>query len=240
MEIRGERECTECGADWSYYTTGEVSCPECGSLKSVGREDRKLHTDSPVELDLAAIRETLTTRPLTELATAVEERCRNYVRQRGFISGGELRTLDDTYLIARELAAAIGVYERSLSSGSLDPDTDDAEQLYLLELLNHERPPPAAVPDSLSPARGLAYAKAVSVYREELATLLDSDHEPAPDVRRALGRLDDHVRRVEALDGDVDARTAEQLVETARDLTHAVNGDEGALARAGERLDELG
>ncbi len=241
MEIRGERECTACGTRWSYYETGEVACPDCGSLKSVGREERKLHTDSPAEHDLTPIVEEIAQRPLTETTAETTDRCRRYVRERGFIDGGELRELDDTYLIASELAAAIESYERSLSSGSLDPDTDDAEQLYLLALLGGERPSPERVPDSLSSARGLAYARAVSTYREDLLAFLDAGERSHPTVRRALGGLDDHRRRVEALDGDVEARTAERLVEIARDLGRAVEeDDEVALARARERLDALG
>lgn len=240
MEIRGERECTECGTRWSYYETGEVACPDCGSLKSVGREGRELHTDGAAELDLTPVKRGVADRPLTDVADEVTDRCRDYIHDRGFINGGELRELDETYLIASELASAIRAYERSLSSGALDPGTDDAEQLHLFALLNEERPPPAEVPDSLAPARGLAYAKAVSTYRDDLRTYLDEEDAPHPSVRRALGRLDDHLRRAEALDGEVDPRTAERLVETARDLGLAVReGDEIALARAGERLDAL-
>lgn len=241
MEIRGERECTDCGTHWSYYETGEVACPDCGSLESVGREERKLHTDTPTELDLTPLVETVTDRPLTDVADETTERCRRYLRERGFIDGGELRELDDTYLIASELAVAVGSYERSLSSGSLDPTTGDEQQLYLFSLLGCDRPSPTAVPDSLSSARGLAYAKAVSTYREELRTLLDASEKPRPTVRRALGRLADHLRRVEALDGTVTPQTAERLVAIARDLGRAVSeDDETALARAQERLDALG
>ncbi|ADJ15186.1 DUF7117 family protein [Halalkalicoccus jeotgali] len=241
MEIRGERECTACGTRWSYYETGEVACPDCGSLRSVGHEERKLHTDGPAELDLAPLIEGIDERPLSEVASEVAERCRSYRRKRGFVDGGELRDLDDTYLIASELGTAIGSYERSLSSGALETETDDAEQLYLLALLGGERPPPAEVPDSLVSARALAYAKAVSTYREDLLAFLDAREEASPTVRRALGRLDDHVRRVEALDGSVETRTPERLVEAARDLGSAVrDDDELALARARERLDALG
>lgn len=241
MEIRGERECTECGTRWSYYETGEVACPDCGSLKSVGREERELHTDAPAELDLTPVKRGIDERPLTDVADEIDERCRDYVHDRGFINGGELRELDGTYLIASELASAIRSYERSLSSGALDPGTDDAEQLHLFALLNEERPPPAEVPDSLAPARGLAYAKAVSTYRDDLRSFLDGEDAENPSIRRALGRLDDHLRRVEALDGDVEPRTAERIVEIARDLGSAVReDDEVALARAGERLDALG
>lgn len=241
MEIKGERECTACGRRWSYYDTGEVACPDCGSLKSVGRDaERKLHTDGPAELDLTPIAERLADRPLSDIASETTDRCRSYVRQRGFIDGGELRELDETYLIASELAAAIGAYERSLSSGSLDPETDDEEQLHLFALLGRERPPADEVPDSLASARGLAYARAVSSYREDVLAWLDADEESRPTVRRALGRLDDHLRRVEALDGGVAPRDAERLVEIARDLGRAVEkDDETALARARERLDAL-
>lgn len=240
MEIRGERECTECGTRWSYYETGEVACPDCGSLKSVGRKGRELHTDGAAELDLTPVKRGVADRPLTDVADEVTDRCRDYVHDRGFINGGELRELDETYLIASELASAIRAYERSLSSGALEPGTDDAEQLHLFALLNEERPPPAEVPDSLAPARGLAYAKAVSTYRDDLRTYLDEEDAQHPSVRRALGRLDDHLRRVEALDGDVEPRTAEHLVEVARDLGRAVrDDDEVALARAAERLDAL-
>lgn len=241
MEIRGERECTECGTRWSYYETGEVACPDCGSLRSVGREGRELHTDGPAELDLTPVKRGVAERPLTDVADEVTDRCREYVHDRGFIDGGELRELDETYLIASELTAAIRAYERSLASGALDPETDDAEQLHLFALLNEERPPPPEVPDSLAPARGLAYAKAVSTYRDDLRTYLDDEDAQHPPVRRALGRLDDHLRRAEALDGDVEPRTAERLVEVARDLASAVReDDEVALARAQERLDALG
>lgn len=240
MEIRGERECTDCGTRWSYYDTGEVTCPECDSIESVGREERSLHTDSPAELDLVPIRASVGERPLADVAEDVTERCRAYVHARGFVDGGELRDLDETYLIASELAAAIRAYERSLSSGALDPSTDDAEQLYLLSLLNRERPAPEEAPESLSSARGLAYAKAVSTYRDDLRAYLDATDDSDPSVRRALGRLADHLRRVEALDGDVEPRTSERLVEIARDLGRAVReDDELALARAQERLDSL-
>lgn len=241
MEIRGNRECKECGARWSYYDTGEIACPECGSLKSVGvDDDRRLHTDSAVSLDLAPIKERLADRPLADTAEETTDRCRSYIRKRGFIDGGELRELDETYLVASELRHAMGAYERSLSSGSLDSAADDAEQLYLLSLLDVERPPADRVPDSLAPARGLAYADAVEAYRSDLLDWLDANDEEFPSARPALGRLDDHVRRVEALDGNVEPATAERLVEIVRDIGRYLReDDEPALARAEERLDSL-
>lgn len=240
MEIRGNRECTECGTRWSYYDTGEIACPECGSLRSVGVDaDRQLHTDSAVSLDLIPIKDQLADRPLADTAEETTDRCRAYIRKRGFIDGGELQELDETYLVASELRHAMGAYERSLSRGSLDSAADDAEQRYLLSLLDLDRPPADRVPDSLAPARGLAYADAVEAYRSDLLEWLD-ENDDYPSVRTALGRLDDHVRRVEALDGTVEPATAERLVEIAREIGRYLReGDEPALARAQDRLDSL-
>lgn len=241
MEIRGNRECKDCGARWSYYDTGEVACPECGSLRSVGvDDDRQLHTDSAVSLDLDPIKGRLADRPLADTAEETTDRCRAYIRKRGFIDAGELEELDETYLIASELRHAMGAYERSLSAGSLDEGTDDAEQLYLLSLLDTDRPSVDRVPDSLASARGLAYADAVEAYRSDLLEWLDANDEEFPSVRTALGRLDDHVRRVEALDGNIEPATAERLVEIAREIGRYLReGDESALARAEDRLDSL-
>lgn len=242
MEIRGNRECADCGARWSYYETGEVACPDCGSLRSVGRDDeRQLHTDGPATLDLSSAREALADRPLVETADDVREQCRRYRRRRGFVREGELLDLDETYLVASELGIAIGEYDRTLSSGTLDAATDDEEQLYLLSLLEIDRPSADRVPRTFESARGLAYARAVEEYRTDVLEWLDATDATEPAVRSALERLEDHRRRVEALDGAVDPTTAERLVEVAREIGRYLReGDELALARAQDRLDSLG
>ena len=243
MEIRGNRECTDCGARWSYYETGEVACPDCGSLRSVGRDDdRRLHTDSPATLDLSAVKEAIADRPLEEVTEDIRDRCRAYCRERGFVRGGKLRELDETYLIASELSVAIGSYERSLTSGTLERGTDDEEQLYLLSLLDLDRPPADRVPGSFESARGLAYARAVDEYRTDVIEWLDANanaNETAfPAARTALDRLEDRRRRVEALDGAVEPVTAERLVTVAREVGRYLReDDELALARAQDRLD---
>jgi len=235
MEIRGERECQDCGTRWSYYDTGSVTCPDCGSMHSVGvDEERRLHTTSPVDLDLTEARDLVDVKPLHRVADTAKETCRDYVRKRGFVHGGDLRELDETYLAAAELMHAADVFGRSFQPS-------EAEEIYFLELLRgadaDERPDPADVPESIREARGLAAANAVREYGRDLRQW-DDDADPAAE--DALERLGDHVRRVRALGGDVAPRTADALVAVVRDIgAYRRNGDEGALATATDRLDRL-
>jgi predicted RNA-binding Zn-ribbon protein involved in translation (DUF1610 family) len=266
MKVRGQRECTDCGARWSYYETGSVECPDCGSMRSVGVEsERRLHTDSPAELDLTEAREAVEDRPIREAADRAGELAREYVRKRGFVRGGDLLELDDTYLVATELRHAADVVGRGL-------DLSDDEEWYFLALLRgadaesdpddrseadldaDQRPAPGEVPPSMHPVRGLAYADAAAEYRREMADWLDERADGEQDDgrddglptgaddrgRSALETLDDHVKRVQALDGDVPADTAELLVEAARDVGRFLReGDDEALVSARERFDRL-
>ncbi|MFC5135110.1 MULTISPECIES: DUF7117 family protein [Haloferacaceae] len=173
MNIRGERECRDCGSRWSYYETGSVECPDCGSLKSVGTAERALHTDAPATLELSRHRARFGEARSTLPAEGVDELkrdLREYVRKRGFVRGGELRWLDSTYLAARELLEAVDVYDRLR-------DPTDADREYLLALLagadDGERPESSAVPESMREARGMAAARAVDEYREDLTAFLD-------------------------------------------------------------------
>jgi hypothetical protein len=236
MKIRGERECRDCGTRWSYYETGSVTCPSCGSLRSVGLDDRKEHTASPVDLDLTAARNALEGgQHLTEAVAEAKERCREYVRATGFVDAGDLRPLDDTYLAALELVHAADLVGRSFAP-------TEAEELYFLSLLRGadfgERPDTNEVPTSMREARGLAAADGVEAYRSDLRAFLDSD--PERPVTEVLSALDDHVRRVKALGGDVEPREADLLVAVVRDLAHYLTErDESALATARDRLDRL-
>ena len=237
MQIRGQRECRNCGTRWSYYETGSVECPSCGSLRSVGvDEERTLHTASPASLDLTDARNHLESgESLREVADVAGETCREYVRGFGFVNAGELQPLGETYLAAAELRHVAGRLERSMT-------LDDEEEFYFLSLLrgadHGERPPVEEVPDSLRSARGLAYAGAVSAYRSDLRAYLDEDPDSvAADV---LGPLDSHLKRVEALDGEVPASESELLVRIAQDLgTYLREDDESALAEARDRLGRL-
>lgn len=235
MKVRGKRECRGCGTRWSYYDTGSVTCPECGSIDSRGVEDeRTLHTDTPVSLDLAAARNDIDERPLTEVCSDVKSACREYVRRRGFVRGGELLDLDDTYLAASELVHVADIVARSVR-------LDDESEAYFLKLLGGadagERPPAEEVPDGLRAARGLGVAGAVRAYRSDVSEWLEEN--PHPEAERVLELLSHQSKRLRALEGDVPPREAETLVRATRDLHDSLAGDESALATARERLASL-
>ncbi|SFG34225.1 hypothetical protein SAMN04488063_1741 [Halopelagius inordinatus] len=245
MRIRGRRRCKDCHREWAYYDTGSVTCPDCGSLRSVGIGDRKRHTDAAAELDLTPHRnaiggfdeEASTGRHAlpADAADDLKSDLRAYVRERGFVRGGELRDVDDTYLAANELLHAADAYARLR-------DVSEDEHLYVISLLRGadrgERPDPAEVPPSLTAARGLAYAETLSAFRRDCSLWLDDN--PDADARRTLETLGDHLTRVEALEGDVPLRESEALVRAARELArYAREGDEAALATARDRLTRL-
>ena len=235
MKIRGLRECKSCGTRWSYYDTGSVSCPSCGSLESVGTDERRqLHTATASELDLTPVRGRLDSDPIRRVADLARERSREFTRGYGFIDEGMLRGLDDTYLAAMELRSVSGELTRRR-----DP-TDDEEQ-YFLELLDADgrvRPKPADVPSSMRAMRGLAYANAVGEYRSDLRTYLEENPDPA--VHNAVEQLSSHVKRIRALQGDVAPEESERLVTIARDIGRYLSeGEEDALVRAESGLDAL-
>lgn len=235
MKIRGERECTDCGARWSYYETGSINCPECGSIKSVGTDERKEHTANPATLDLGTARRKVDAAPIRDVAESAAEAASEYVRKRGFIKGGEIQPLDATFVAAVELRHLARHLARSMRIG-------DDEELYLLSLLRGaeagERPPASEVPRSVRGPRGLAAAAVVGYYRRDLVRYLEDN--PDEGARSVMETMVDHEKRIEALDGDVPVETAETVVQTVTDLSHYVAyGDETALATARERLDSL-
>lgn len=229
MKVRGDRECADCGQHWSYFETGDVECPACGSVRSVAADGPTRHTVGDAALDLTAARAAVDDRPLREVARLAAESTRSFLAQRGFIDAGELQPLDDVTVAAAELRQVADRLRRSMA-------TDEAAERHLLALL-HGAPAgerPDDIPETLRPARGLGAAAAVERYRADLANHLDE--QAAPAARRLLGSLRDHLRRVEALDGDVPVETADRLVATARDLGAYLRGEEAALARAEDRL----
>ncbi|GGI98621.1 hypothetical protein GCM10008995_05630 [Halobellus salinus] len=238
MRIRGCRRCRDCGREWSYFDTGSVACPGCGSLRSVGTGERQRHTDAPVDLDLSEHRVALgDDADVGSVADELKTTLRDYVRQRGFVRGGDLRAVDDTLLAAAELLHAVDVLER------IRGDPDEAIQLYVLGLLSGadagDRPEPSAVPDAMADARGLAYAEVLDRFCTDVGTWLDEYPDPAAErVRRSL---DTHIRRVNAVYGDVPPAESEALVRAARALvSYLTTDDEAALSTARGRLSELG
>ena len=236
MKVRGQRECKRCGARWSYYETGSVSCPACGSHHSVGTDDeRALHTATAARLDLTPLRGALDSEPLDRLAVRATDRVGEFTRGYGFVDAGRLRPLDETYLAAMELKHVAAELGRRI-------DVSDDEEWYFTELLRADegvRPAPDDVPESMRAMRGLAYANAVREYRSDLRTYLDEHPDPAVD--GVSERLSTHIRRIRALDGDVQPREAEALVAAARAVgRYLADGGEGELAVAEERLRSLG
>lgn len=235
MKIRGERECTECGTRWSYYETGNVSCPHCGTLRSVGLDDRTEHTDLQIQFDLMPVRNAVDDSTTSELAERCRERSREYIRQRGFIKGGQLRGLDTTYLAAAELlhVADIVARERKLA---------DRDELYFLSLLEtadqDERLPEADVPHSLRAARGIAAANAIRDYRRDIRTWSE-EQTLTTDQQRVLETLGDHVTRIRMLEGDISPETTETLIRATRELTAALQGEEGAIERSKQQIESL-
>lgn len=216
MKVRGERECKECGTQWSYYETGSVECPSCGSLRSVGVGERKQHTDSGGDLDLSGARRAAGDEPVRQAASVAEAECREYVASRGFVSGGVLLELDDVYVAAQELKHAASIVTSRLS-------VDDAVERYFLALVrgaeDGERPPGDEVPRGIRAARGLGATAAVRAYLDDVRTYVDDPDTDTPDdALRFVERLRDHEKRVQALDGDVDPETAQGLLHAARTL----------------------
>ncbi|ELZ42378.1 hypothetical protein C463_10915 [Halorubrum californiense DSM 19288] len=218
MKIRGERECRSCGTRWSYYETGSVACPSCGDLRSVGVDARTAHTDASVSLDLTAHRERFGDAPETLPRSGVDELqpdLREYCRKRGFIDGGRLAPLDETYLAARELLEAVDCFERLR-------DPTDADREFLLALLagadDGDRPPADGIPTTLREARGMAAVRAVEAYRSDALDFLDELESGA---ERGGGENNDGDSNDTEDDGTptatVDGEAPEERVGPARD-----------------------
>jgi hypothetical protein len=213
-----------------------VECPECGSLRSVSvEEERTLHTATPRDIELTDVRNRVDTQPLREVAELAAERCREYARGYGWIQGGELQPLENTYIAAQELAYVGAMLGRRMT-------IDTPEELYFLSLLRDvdqdERPTTDEVPETLYSGRALAYAEAVDAYRSDLRAILDEHPDPA--ASQVLGPTGEHVKRVRAIDGEVPPAEPEALVRVVQDVaTYLIHDDETALAEATDRLDRV-
>lgn len=197
-------------------------------------DDASLHTDGPASLDLAPTRSALDEESLQGVARRARSDAREYLRSRGFVRGGELLDLDETYLAAAELSHAGEHLSRALATG-------EPTEAYFLSLLagadDGERP--EAIPEGVRWVRGLAAADAVSAYRRDVSRWLEE--RPGGAARPLLDRLRSHERRISALDGDVPTRESESLVAAARGIGRCLReGDDAALDLAADALDGIG
>ncbi|QLC32713.1 TFIIB-type zinc ribbon-containing protein [Halarchaeum sp. CBA1220] len=237
MEVRGERECTACGTQWSYYETGSIACPSCGSIKSVAtEEERREQTDLAPTLELDDAVAAAGDEDYRTAAERAREAARRYTHARGFLRGGDLLDLDDTVLAAWELRYVASAFARAF-------DHTEAESFYFVSLLrgapDGERPPASDVPESMRAARGNGYADAVADYRDDVRRYLDDGPE-WEGIAGLLESLDDHVRRMHALDGEVPPAEADALVAAARSIgRYARDGDASDREDAREALAAL-
>lgn len=233
MKLRGRRECVDCGERWSYFENESINCPSCGSVRSTAvNEAGTLHTAGGEALDLADARGAIEDEPFRTVARLAADATRAFLADRGFIDRGELQPLDAATVAAAELREVADRLRRSMTP------VEEAEWYFLALLRGAEDGErPEEVPEGFEAARGLGIAAAVERYRSDLVRYLDTN--PDPDARRVLGTVRDHVRRVEALDGDVPVQHAERLLAAARELGAYLQGEEGALARAEDRLSRL-
>ncbi|MFC7072106.1 TFIIB-type zinc ribbon-containing protein [Halovenus rubra] len=231
MEVRGERECQSCGSQWSYYETDEITCPNCGSVRSVSLDEPTTHTARDVTLDLTAIRNDISAVSVETLADEASETVRSYLRQVGFVKAGELQPLEETVVAAAELRRVAVTLGRVMR-------VEDNEELYFLELLKladqNERPNPEDVPETLYSERGLGVAASIDMYTTDIGRVYEQRD---TDVDRVLSSVRSRRKRIEALDGEVEPEEAEQLLRAVRDVSaYLRESDETALARALERF----
>jgi hypothetical protein len=237
MELRGRRECQSCGAQWSYFETESIACPECGSPRSTAVDDGAVHTGTDATLDLGPARAAVEAEPLDRVAESAVEAARSYRQDLGFVSGGKLRPMPTEALVAGEVETVGATVGRRLQ-------VTDAEEAHFLALLrapvDGERPGPADVPETLHAERGLAVSRTVGDYRRDLRAYLKyPDDTIDAEVAGALSAIRARRKRIDALDGDVEPRQAERLVAAIRDLyAYLERDDEAALARIDQRLSD--
>jgi len=194
MEIRGERECLDCGETWSYFETREPACPDCGSLRSRAVEDGDEDTAAAVETG------DLLTRFGSDFGAALEEaedRCREYTSRAGFVEGGELLPPSPVYVMACEVKHVASEFV-----GEREPTDKEREYVVsLVEGVEDEEPPsPGERPETLDAAHNRAVAETVEAYAKELSRYLRNLDEADARVEEAR----DLAKRTQATDGDAD------------------------------------
>lgn len=191
MEIRGERECLDCGETWSYFETREPACPECGSLRSRAVEDAEEDSSGAVETG------DILTRFGTDFHEALseaEDRCREYTSRKGFVEAGELLPPEPAYVMACEVKHVAAEF-----TGARQPEDGEREYVVsLVEGVEKEDPPaPEDRPESLDAAHNRAVAETVEEYSKEVSRYLDGLDDADSRVEEAR----DLAKRTQATDG---------------------------------------
>jgi hypothetical protein len=203
-------------------------------MHSVSRGQATEHTDSPVDLELAPVVADIDDRPIREVAEQAAEAATAYTRQRGFIADGTLQSLDHTFVAATELRH-VG---REIARAARPSEPAERYLVATLRAASDGERPDARVPPNLRAPHGLAAAAAVGDYQRDVRTHL-ADH-PDTEASRLSGRIRDHRKRIEALDGDVDPEDADRLVHATRDLgAYLRSEEESALVTADNWLTGL-
>ncbi|MFB6186034.1 MAG: hypothetical protein ABEI86_04100 [Halobacteriaceae archaeon] len=236
MEIKGYRECRECGHQWSYYETGNIQCPECGSIKSTGIDERRLHTNTPVEIDITSIQSLVSNDEFRQAGQLAAEEARNYTIRRGFIQEGELIQCDDRIFSCHELRNLGNYINRTTSI------TDETEY-YFIETIqavkNKGRPDQQAIPMKLRSIRGLAYARTAKDYLNAVMTWVEYTDQQPPS-RGVFERTKENIKRVEALDGDISVRDSERIYEIVTNLySYCTTGEVSTYEQIEEYLSNL-
>ncbi|MDY7082388.1 MAG: hypothetical protein SXQ77_08310 [Halobacteria archaeon] len=191
MEIRGERECLDCGSTWSYFDTK--------SVESVGGEE--MDSDSVLgELRMDDVIPRLGTEFEDALEDA-EENCRSYVSRQGFIKGGELQPPSPRFVMACEIIEIADALLRPMRR-----EITEDERLYVVDMIHGlkegEPPAPDERPESLDTYHNLAVARTVEDYAREVSRYVrnSSEKELPGEIEEARTKA----KRTKATEGEED------------------------------------
>jgi hypothetical protein len=124
--------------------------------------------------------------------------------------------------------------------------SNDAALGYDLSLLNAAirdwRPPdPNEVPRERHRHRGLGYSLALGAYLRDLKAWLEAKVRTEDGTRVVIGEIEEHLRRIEALEGNVEPTEVDGLVTSVRAIRRHVLSDEPSndLDQVASVLEEL-
>ncbi len=215
MEISGERECLDCGEQWSYFETRQIECPECGSIKSMSISESELDTASSRknELDMSDLYTEFQTDFMNAL-TQAGDRSREYIASTGFIEGGELRPPMLRYVMAREIMEIADYIDLSL-----DTDISASEERYIIDLVKGVKSgdPPDKRPNSMNNHHYMAVAKTAEEYATELFKYFEQNSEDIPE---GLEKARSLAKKTKATNGE--SADAKKSLRILRDLQRSL------------------